>query len=398
MITGFGDPEGAETAIKNGAWDYIQKPVTTAEMSRKLNRAMSYRSERHRGPASPDFDSSDIVGQSQAMLECLGQAARASSYQSGVLITGETGTGKELFAKAICRNSARAQRSFVVVDCASLPETLVEGLLFGHEKGSFTGAGERKAGLIAQADKGTLFLDEVGELALGLQKPFLRALQEKRFRTIGGNREVESDFRLIAATNRDLEGMVAKGTFREDLFFRLRSFVIDLPPLRKRNGDLELLARYYADKFCRLNGKAPKTLSPELLGTLAEHQWPGNVRELANVIEMALTAAGDAECLYPHHLPVFFRVKQIRDRLKERFNPSLAKTGPGPETAKSTSNISSYNVFRRTVLAEAERDYFRKVMIIAEGDVSRACHISGLGRSQLYAKLKASGITKTRTP
>ena len=194
--------------------------------------------------------------------------AQAAGSDVNVFITGETGTGKELFARAVHENSPRARGNFVVVDCTALPETLVESLLFGHEKGTFTGAEKARDGLVRQAHCGTLFLDEVGELPLNMQKAFLRVLQERRFRPLGGSREIESDFRLVAATNRNLDQMVRAGQFREDLLFRLRSYVIELPPLRERPEDLQELARFYADRFCERYGLPSKGFSPDFIRTL----------------------------------------------------------------------------------------------------------------------------------
>ncbi len=220
IITGFGDLNGAELAIKSGAWDYIEKGFSIKEITLSLERALQYRKEkkevaqtRKMVPLKRD----KIIGNSVALNHCLEMVAQSAESEANVFITGETGTGKELFARAVHDNSLRRHEKFVVVDCTSLPETLVESLLFGHEKGSFTGADKARDGLVKQADKGTLFLDEVGELPMVLQKAFLRVLQEHRFRPLGSNREVESNFRLIAATNRDLDAMVTEGTFRSDL-------------------------------------------------------------------------------------------------------------------------------------------------------------------------------------
>ena len=242
IITASGDQNGAELAIRNGAWDYIQKPASVHDMALSIIRAIQYREERkgkRQGAGAPRLLKLDgIVGNCPKMKERFELVAQAADTETNVLITGETGTGKELFASAIHNNSLRAKKPFVVVDCSALPETLVESILFGHDKGAFTGAQKAREGLIKQADGGTLFLDEVGELPFPVQKAFLRVLQERRFRPVGTGAEISSDFRLIAATNRDLQKLVLEGVFRDDFLFRLRSFIIELPPLREREEDI----------------------------------------------------------------------------------------------------------------------------------------------------------------
>jgi two-component system NtrC family response regulator len=234
IITGAGDPDGAELAIKSGAWDYVQKGATSIkDMMLPLTRAMEYIKEKRTKRPPIVLKRAGIAGDSRAIRECLDLVSQAASSQTSVLLTGETGTGKELFARAIHENSSRASKSMVVVDCTALPDTLVEGLLFGHEKGAFTGADKTQEGLIQQADGGTLFLDEIGELPLTVQKTFLRVFAGTPFSTDGGQKERESDFRLVAATNRDLEQMVREGQFRQDLLYRLKAFSIELPPLRE---------------------------------------------------------------------------------------------------------------------------------------------------------------------
>ncbi len=247
IMTGFGNADGAEIAIKSGVWDYIQKSGSTQEITLSLNRALAHHREKVQRRARPvALTLGGIVGESKPMKACYDQLAQAAAGETNVLITGETGTGKEVFARAIHANSGRSAKSMVVVDCAAMPETLVESLLFGHEKGAYTGADSRREGLVAQADGGTLFLDEVGELPLTIQKVFLRVLQERRYRPVGARQERSSDFRLIAATNRDLDQMVAEGRFRKDLLYRIRGLGITLPALRERKEDIRPLARQCA--------------------------------------------------------------------------------------------------------------------------------------------------------
>ena len=250
IMTGYGDPDGAELAIKNGAWDYLEKPISVKAIRLALSRALQYQKEKKQRVGPKSLDRGGIVGNSPALRECLDLVAHGAAMDINVLVTGETGTGKEIFASSIHENSPRAAENFVVVDCTALPKNLVESVLFGHEKGAYTGADSAKDGLIKQADKGTLFLDEIGELSLGVQKKFLRVLQERSYRPVGSKMEYKSDFRLIAATNKDLDSLVEMGLFREDLLFRIRTLTIALPPLKKRREDIKPLALHHISRLC----------------------------------------------------------------------------------------------------------------------------------------------------
>lgn len=315
IMTGYGDPDGAEIAIKSGAWDYLHKPLSYSNVRLALTRVLQYRENMHKPRGQEKQLKLDgIVGSSRPLRTSLDLVGKAAECEEDVLITGETGTGKELFARAIHYNSSRAKGRLVVVDCAALPDTLVESALFGYEKGAFTGADRAKDGLIKQADKGTLFLDEVGELSLTMQKAFLRVLQERSFRPLGGSHEVTSDFRLIAATNRDLDKMLEAGLFREDLLFRLRSISIPLPPLRERQGDIGELVAYYADKLFESYGIGAKEFSPDFMESLVNYMWPGNVRELVNALRTAISTATHEPVLFARHLPVNIRASLARDR------------------------------------------------------------------------------------
>ena len=312
MITGLGDPDEAELAIKSGAWDYLEKPASFDAIKLPLLRALEYRAERKSGNPSIVLKRNGIIGDSQKITSCLELLAQAAGSDANVLITGETGTGKELFAKVVHSNSPRAKRNFVVVDCTALPETLVESVLFGHARGAFTGAETSEEGLIKQADGGTLFLDEIGELPLLIQKRFLRVIQEHRFRPVGGRQEIASDFRLVAATNRNLEDMVREGRFREDLLFRLRTIVIESPPLREIPEDIKKLTVYYMNDLCERFGIVAKGASPEFWEIVTEYPWPGNVRELIQALEKALISAKDEPMLFPKHLPTYIRIQVAR--------------------------------------------------------------------------------------
>ncbi|MBP8645740.1 MAG: sigma-54-dependent Fis family transcriptional regulator [Syntrophobacteraceae bacterium] len=385
IITGYGDPDGAELALKSGAWDYVEKGCSIKEMSLPLLRALQYREERStrgRTTSIVSLKREGIVGSSARLMACLDLVASASGSDANVLITGETGTGKELFARAIHQNSPRAKKSFVVVDCAALPETLVESLLFGHERGAFTGADKAREGLIRQADGGTLFLDEVGELPMSLQKAFLRVLQERRFRPLGSSQEIESNFRLVAATHRDLDLMTQQGAFREDLLFRLKAFTIDLPPLKGRTEDIKELARYHMDQFCERYGLAPKGFSPEFIETLVVYPWPGNVRELVNALDRSLIAARLDPTLFPAHLPMDIRVEVARTSLScKPFAEEEKDEGPVPVLPRLRD-------FREALLTQAEKQYLQDLMTFCKGNMDKACEISGVSLSRMYALLQ----------
>jgi two-component system NtrC family response regulator len=382
IITGFGSPEGAELAIKNGAWDFIEKPLARNVIELPLVRALQYREAKKQKRTPLVLKREGIVGGSPIMGTCMELIAKAAASDANVLITGETGTGKELFAQAIHTNSSRGTMPFVTVDCASLPPTIIESILFGHEKGAFTGADKIQEGLIKQADGGTLFLDEVGELPPSAQKPFLRVLQEHRFRPLGAKREVKSKFKMIAATNRDLNTMVQEGKFREDLFFRLCAVTIELPPLRERPGDIKELIFYYVNKICTRHGTEVKGFSPEFMEALCVYNWPGNVRELVNALESAIAAALHENILYPKHLPTHIRVHLIRGAVNKKDDA----TAPPPV------NMTSLKERRELIYAREERQYLQELMAMTGKNIHDACEISGLRRARLYQLIKKHGI------
>ena len=390
IMTGYGDPDGAELAIKNGAWDYVQKPTSTKEITLSLQKILQYRREIKDRKPPQVLDVEEIVGSGPLMKACLQRLAQAAKSDTTVLITGETGTGKELFARAIHRNSLRAAKSFVVVDCTTLTETLIESILFGHEKGAFTGAGKFYSGLIKQADGGTLFLDEVGELPPSLQKSFLRVLQERSFRPLGGSKEIQSDFRLVSATNRDLDAMTKAGHFRQDLMFRLKSFLIELPPLRKRRDDIKEIVIHYLRKFSDRNQSGVKGFSTEFLESLTRYEWPGNVRELVNTMERVFVSANNDQTLFPRHLPTHIRVKLARASVVN--NSEETRTAKSDE--RSLFQLLSFRDFRRQSIAEMERKYLQDLISITSGSIEECCRISGLRRSRLYGLLKDHQISR----
>ena len=293
LITAYATMEAAVDAMRRGAYDYIQKPFKNTVLLATLEKALEKRAivddnRTLREAAKDHFQFADIVGKHPSMAKVFDLVARAASARASVLITGESGTGKEMIARALHTAGDRKDRPFIVINCGALPDTLMESELFGHEKGAFTGATGRKDGLFRAADGGTLFLDEIGELSLGLQVKLLRALQERRIRPVGGEKELEVDVRVVAATNRDVEKEVAAGRFRQDLYYRLNVLSIKLPPLRDRREDVPLLAEHFLHKHAALAGRR-LSLSPEALQWLAQYDFPGNARELENIIERAVT-------------------------------------------------------------------------------------------------------------
>jgi two-component system, NtrC family, response regulator len=391
IITGFGDPDGAELAIKNGAWDYIEKSSSIKEMELPFVRAIQYRQEKRAKMPPVSLKRESIIGSSPQMRGCLDFLAQTANSEGNVLIFGETGTGKELFARAIHENSQRSHRNFVVVDCASFPETLVESILFGHEKGAFTGADKVQDGLIKQAHGGTLFLDEIGELPSSIQKTFLRVLQEHRFRSVGGKQEIESKFRLISATNKDLAHMVSEGRFREDLLFRLRTLSVELPPLRTHREDVKELAIYYVTRTCERYGIGIKGFSSDFLEALMAYEWPGNVRELINALERAISAAYHEPTLFPKHLPTEIRVCLVRASVFKESPSRDNQTKPAP----SRLPLPPLKDFRDAAIARAEKGYLEDLMRLSQGNIKEACAVSGLSRPRLYALLKQYNL---RTP
>ncbi|MHC1727201.1 MAG: sigma-54-dependent transcriptional regulator [Syntrophobacteraceae bacterium] len=387
IVTGSADQSGAELAIRSGAWDYIEKPSSIHEMMLPIFRALRFRQERRfnsKNEGARHLRLDGIVGDSPKMRSCFDQLTQVAASDMSVLITGETGTGKELFASAIHQNSPRKRKPFVVLDCSVLPESLVESILFGHDKGAFTGAHRPRTGLIKQADGGTLFLDEVGELPLPVQRSFLRVLQERRFRPVGSAVEIRSDFRLIAATNRDLQAMVQEKTFRGDLLFRLNSFQMVLPPLRNRPEDIPALARHHVTVVGERQGSGQKLFSPEFVEALIAYDWPGNVRELFHALERSLAAAHYESTLIPQHLPDEIRIYLARHSLRSTEPSSPKLNGK----ALSIKRLPPFRAYKERM----ERIYLEELSSITSGNISESCRISGLSRSRLYDLLKQHSV------
>ncbi len=330
MITGYSTVESAVEAMKAGACDYLPKPFTPTQVEMIVRKALDNRSMMLenlylRGEVQSKYRFENIVGTCQKMQEIYRLIAKVAPTPGTVLITGESGTGKELVARAIHYHSLRKDRQFIPVDCAVLSENLLESELYGHVKGSFTGAIVTKPGLFQVADGGSLFLDEIGNITLAMQSKLLRFIQEREFTPVGGTKLKKVDVRLIAATNKNLQEKIKEGTFREDLFYRLNIVPIHLPPLRERQEDIPLLAQHFLIKYCREMGKNPKRISPAVMERLMRYSWPGNVRELENIIERAVIMSDEEEITarnFPFPLQdsqegIFFQVPKNSEELRE---------------------------------------------------------------------------------
>lgn len=390
IITAEGDPDGAELAIKNGAWDYIEKPTSIDKMNITLMRALQFRHEKIQRKPLVSLKREAIIGNSLLMQATLDSVAHASLSNAPVFINGETGTGKELIALAIHDNSTRSKANFVIVDCASLPENLVESSLFGYKKGAFTGADKDMDGLIKQADGGTLFLDEIGELPVKLQKSFLRVLQEHKYRPIGSKVELKSNFRVLAATNKNLNHLSKIGQFRSDLLYRLQSITIELPLLREHKEDIKDLVLHYISSLCERYSIESKGFTPEFLEVLCAYDWPGNIRELINTIEWAISSAQDDPTLHQSHLPPHIRIKLVKESLSK---PKQTIFKLQIEKNPSGENQTLQQV-RNEAVSKVEAEYLQKLMIGNNNDIKKVCHISGLSRPRLYALLKKYQISK----
>ncbi|WP_027182950.1 sigma-54-dependent transcriptional regulator [Desulfovibrio inopinatus] len=397
IITGDGTMDGAEAALKNGAWDYIQKPATANSIRLLIKRAQQFRNARIMAVNQrKNLKRDSIIGDSPALRACLSKLNQAAKSSGSLLITGETGTGKELFAKAAHDNSSRSSNNFIVVDCTCIPKTLAESLLFGHKKGSYTDAKEDREGLFALADGGTLFLDEIGDLPLEVQKTLLRVLQERRFRCIGSQRERSSDFRLIAATNRDLATMVEEKRFRKDLYFRLQTLMIELPPLRERQNDIEQIAAFYIPRICEDHNIGPKTMSNDFLEALHCYDWPGNIREFINTLYTAVSNAFEEKQLHPYHLPLDIRVNLVQSKLGAS-EQDLEKTVSDEFIAselESFETFPTYKQMRETTIERTEHVYFKLLLKKCNNDLVKACSYSGLSRARIYEILKKHQIDR----
>jgi DNA-binding NtrC family response regulator len=384
VMTAYGSIQDAVTAMREGALDFLAKPIDPDHLLLMVERAIAQRrmlaeyvllkeelAERRGAPR--------IIGEDGKLRQVSQQLHRAAATDATVLLEGESGTGKELFARALHALSPRADGPFVAINCAAIPESLLESELFGYEKGAFTGATQRKPGRFELAHRGTLFLDEIGDLPLALQAKILRAIEEKRFERVGGTQSLHVDVRIVAATNRNLKQRVTERHFREDLYFRLSVFPIQIPPLRERGDDVLILARHFVDRFCKDLNKKPLTLSPTAIEELQAYSWPGNVRELQNCIERAVILT-EGDSIHQRHLNLSFRQQQAP--------AAPPATSPWDQIDLSGTLTDAL----RRVSAEAERRKIEAALRQAGGDKGRAADALRLGYKALLQKIKTHGI------
>ncbi len=371
LLTGHGTIESAVEAMRLGAFDYVTKPFEPSELLHRVQNALErhrlLREVRHlRQQIREHRGFGTIVGSSLPIQRLAGMVSRVAAAETTVLIEGESGTGKELVARAIHVESPRASHPFIGINCAALPETLLESELFGHVKGAFTGAVTAKKGLFEEADQGTLFLDEIGDTPPPVQVKLLRVLQEREIRRVGSTSPIRIDVRLLAATNRRLEDLVREGRFREDLFYRLNVVAFRLPPLRERGEDIPLLAAHFLTRFAKRHGRPVPTLSPEAMALLLEHRWPGNVRELENAIERAVLLA-ETDTIFPGDLPAGLRG---------------SRNGASEDAAVKPRRLD-----------DVEREHILRTLDAYAWNQARAAEALGIGRNTLWRKLKDYGVT-----
>jgi DNA-binding NtrC family response regulator len=378
VLTAFGDATAAGEAIRAGAYDFISKPYDLVELRQMITRALERRSlippDLDQAPASETTTAdSDLVGRSPAIIEVMKTVARIAPSQASVLITGETGTGKELVARTIHRFSERSRGKFVAVNCSALAEGILESELFGHVKGAFTGASATRPGLFREADRGTIFLDEIGDISMALQARLLRVLQEREVMPVGSETPISVDVRVIAATHRDLEDMVRHGGFREDLYYRLNIVTVRLPPLRERRQDIPLLIDHFLRLLAAKHRRGLVALDRNAEATLLHYDWPGNIRQLLNVLERALVLAAQ-DVIGPEHLP--------------------SEISRGPEIGVSPT--AAAQPVPMVPLAQVERQHVLGVLQACGGNRERAAQVLRISRRTLTRMLQRWGMTASR--
>jgi two-component system, NtrC family, nitrogen regulation response regulator GlnG len=387
FITAHGTTETAIEAMKNGAFDYLVKPVDLERLSQILDRAFEAARLMHIPAVLPAEETADrIIGRSSVMQEMSKAIGRIAQQDVNVLISGESGSGKELVARALYHHSRRAAKPFLAINCAAIPETLLESELFGHEQGAFTGANRRRIGKFEQCDGGTLFLDEIGDMSPALQSKMLRVLQEQRFERLGSNETLQTKVRVLAATNHDLDKLVADNRFRKDLYYRLRVVTIEVPPLRARLDDVAELAHYFLFRFDRELGLDLRAFAPEALEVLQNYSWPGNVRELQSVIKQAMLNAS-GHILLREFLP--------QDVLKDKS--AGVSEMPAPKYLDLVGLIDSLlqsgekNIYGK-VLEATDRIVISRVLGYTRGHQTQASELLGLNRATLRHKLRTLGL------
>lgn len=373
IMTAYSSVDSAVEALKAGAYDYLTKPLDFEVLKLGMARALEHSGLKVENAAlksklGTDYELENIIGKSRPMKALVEMLAMVAPSEATVLITGESGTGKELIAKSIHHNSPRKDRPMVVVNCAALSETLLESELFGHERGAFTGADRRREGRFKLADKGTIFLDEIGETSAAMQAKLLRVIQEREIQRVGGEETLSVDVRILAATNQNLEAGVKDGKFREDLFYRLNVVALRIPPLRERTDDIPLLAQHFLEKYARKNRKKVKGFSPLAMDMLLKYAWPGNVRELENTIERAVILLPD------EHITE----KELPSNITEHF----AGEGDSP-TPPAAANRPLEEIEREAILATLED---------SGGNKSETARRLGINRKTLHKKLKDYGL------
>jgi two-component system response regulator PilR (NtrC family) len=363
-----------------GAYDYVPKPFDNDELKQTIAKALDLKTVEHEKEIiehelKENLHFGLIVGNSPAMLHIYKMIRQVAPTRTNVLITGESGTGKELVARAMHQESGRSDKPFMVINCGGIPETLMESELFGHKKGSFTGATHDKKGLFEVADKGTVFLDEIGELSLPIQVKLLRAIQERTFKPVGSSEELSVDIRIVAATNKQLEKEVISGNFREDLFYRLNVIEIKMPPLRERKGDLRPLAQHFLDKYCREMGKKISKMSSYAINMLNKYDFPGNIRELENLLERSV-ALSTTNILLPDSLALSIHKRRWIEGIKDRrFDVDEVARG-----------VSLDNI-----IEEIERAYLLKALEVANGNKNKAAELLGISFRSLRYRLDKLG-------
>ncbi|RZB36205.1 MAG: two-component system, NtrC family, response regulator PilR [Desulfobacteraceae bacterium Eth-SRB2] len=386
MISAYATTEAAVEAMNEGAYDFVPKPFNNDELTQTIKNALSLKTIEHEKEILDDelkrtMHFGKIVGNSPSMRHIYKLILQVAKTKSSILITGESGTGKELIAKAIHDQSTRSEKSFVVLNCGGIPETLMESELFGHKKGSFTGATHDKKGLFEVADKGTIFLDEIGELTPPIQVKLLRAVQEHVFKAVGGNEDISVDIRIISATNKKLEDEVIAGNFREDLFYRLNVIEIKMPPLRERKSDLRLLAQHFLDKYSREMGKEITKISSYAIDLLNKYDFPGNVRELENLLERSV-ALSSTNIILPDSLALSIHKRRWIEGIKDRrFDLDEVKNG----------------VSLDAILEEIERAYLEKALDCTKGKKQEAAELLGISFRTFRYRLQKLEIEKKIT-
>ncbi len=381
MVTAYAESDSAIQAMKQGAFDYLTKPFKVDEIRLVIHRALAEAAARQKvgstpSPAADEPALRGIIGRSASMVELYKLISRVAQVDSSVLITGESGTGKELVARTIHYNSTRAGKSFVAINCGAIPEDLLESELFGHVKGSFTGAIAHKAGLLEVARDGTVFLDEVAEMSPALQVKLLRVLQDHIFRRVGGTDDIEVDIRVIAATNKEPAQLIRTGAFREDLYYRLNVISIEMPPLRERREDIPLLAASFLNLFAARSGRNAMRITPEAIDVLLAHTWPGNVRELENVMERAVALAASDE-VRPENLP-----------------PSLPQRGASAPPAVSIWQVPPGGLDLEEVVTEMEQALMRDALEKTGWVQTKAAELLGINFRSFRYRARKYGLDR----